>query len=284
MGIQRYDIEYQEAGQDFRLLYISHSKCENDWHSLLHSHYCAEIFYVLSGKGFFRMESQDLPLHPGDLVVVNPYTMHTELSFASNPLEYIVMGIEGVQFQAPGGAEQRLFHLQGQPQEPDYRFYPEAILRECEERQENYLEVCAGLARVFLILLRRRIAQRSLVLDETRTSLECARVKQYMDEHFQEDITLDTLAEISHMSKHYLAHAFNKEIGCSPISYLLAHRIAESKHLLENSDYTVSQISAITGFSSPSYFSQRFKKLVGKTPLEYRQAVRIHPADIPSKA
>ena len=38
------------------------------------------------------------------------------------------------------------------------------------------------------------------------------------------------------------------------------------------------------GFSSLSYFSQRFKKLVGKTPLEYRQAVRIHPADIPSKA
>lgn len=283
MSTQRYDLDYQEAGQDFRLLYISRSKCEHDWHSLLHSHYCAEIFYILDGKGFFRVESQELPIHPGDLVVVNPHVMHTELSFANNPLEYIVLGIAGVQFQTDSGKDQPCFRLAASQSGGDYRFYPEAMLRECEEQQENYLDVCAGLARVFLIILRRYIIQQSLSLDRTRSNSECVRIKQYMAEHFRENITLDTLAEMSHMSKHYLIHTFNKEIGCSPISYLLAHRIAESKHLLETSDYSVNQISTITGFSSPSYFNQRFKKFVGITPLEYRKAFRAHSSD-PSEA
>ena len=277
MSIQRYDLDYQGSGQDFKLLYISRSKCENDWHSLPHSHYCAELFYIMGGKGFFRVESQQFPIHPGDLVVVNPCVLHTELSFVADPLEYIVMGIDGVQFQRSDSPERRFFHLSDPEACDDYRFYMETILQECADRHEDYLEVCVGLTQVFLVLLR-RLSHRRLSVSRARSTSECARVKQYMDEHFAENITLDTLAELSHMNKHYLVHAFNKEVGCSPISYLLARRIAESKHLLENSNGSVSQVGLRLGFSSPSYFSQRFKKAVGITPLEYRRAVRAQTA------
>ena len=277
MSIERYDLDYQDSGQDFRLLYISRSKCENDWHSLPHSHGCAELFYIMSGKGFFRVESQQFPIHPGDLVVVNPRVLHTELSFADNPLEYIVMGIDGVLFQQSDSQERRFFHLSDSVGSDDYRFYMETILRESANGQEDYLEVCAGLTRVFLVLLR-RLSHRRLSVSRARSTSECARVKHFMDEHFAETITLDTLAALSHMNKHYLVHAFNKEVGCSPISYLLARRIVEGKHLLENTDDSVSQVSLRLGFSSPSYFSQRFKKAVGLTPLEYRRAVRSQTA------
>ena len=279
MSMQRYDLDYQDSGRDFKLLYISRSKCENDWHSLPHSHYCAELFYIMSGKGFFRVESQQFPIHPGDLVVVNPCILHTELSFVDHPLDYIVMGIDGVQFQQGDSLERRFFHLPAAEISDDYRFYMETILRESADRNENYLEVCAGLTQVFLALLR-RLSHRRLSVSQTRSTSECARVKQYMDEHFTEDISLDTLAGLSHMNKHYLVHAFNKEVGCSPISYLLARRIAESKHLLENSNDSVSQVGLRLGFSSPSYFSQRFKKAVGITPMEYRRAVRSQSAGL----
>ena len=277
MSTQRYDLDYQGSGRDFRLLYISRSKCENDWHSLPHAHSCAELFYIMGGRGFFRVESQQFPIHPGDLVVVNPRVLHTELSFVDNPLEYIVMGIDGVQFQRSDSQERRFFHLSDPEASEDYRFYMETILRESANQHEDYLEVCAGLTQVFLVLLRRP-SHRRLSVSRARSTSECARVKQYMDEHFAEDITLDTLAALSHMNKHYLVHAFNKEVGCSPISYLLARRIVESKHLLENSSDSVSQVGLRLGFSSPSYFSQRFKKAVGITPLEYRRAVRSRTA------
>lgn len=278
MSTQRYELDYQGPGQDFKLLYISRSKCENDWHSLTHSHYCAEVFYILEGKGFFRVDSRQLPIHPGDLVVINPYTLHTELSFAENPLAYIVLGIDGVQFRAPDGQEQPCFFLTGEQTCGEYRFYMESILRECEERQECYLEVCSGLAQTLLVLLRRHLSRRSLSLSRARVTSECARIQQYMDDHFTENITLDTLAALTHMNKHYLVHAFNKEIGCSPISYLLARRITESKRLLETSDHPVSEVGLVLGFSSASYFSQRFKKAVGVTPQEYRRMIRTQLA------
>ena len=284
MSTQRYDLNGQSFGQDCRLLYISRDKFENDWLSLPHTHYCAEIFYILGGKGFFRVESQQFPLHPGDLVVVNPDILHTELSFVENPLEYIVMGIDGVQFQGTGGEEGRYFHLTADRLEGNCRFYLESILSECDGHREGYLEVCAGLAQAFLALLRRHIAQRGLSPNRTRSNSECARVKRYMDEHYSENITPDTLAAQTHISKHYLVHAFNKEVGCSPISYLLARRIAEGKHLLENSNYSVSQISLSLGFSSPSYFTQRFKKAVGLSPLEYRWSVRAGTPPAPRES
>lgn len=274
MSTQRYDLNGQSFGRDCRLLYISQTKFENDWLSLPHTHYCAEIFYILGGNGFFRVASMQLPCHPGDLVVVNPDTLHTELSFVDDPLEYIVMGVDGVRFQDAAGEERQFFHLTADHLEEDYSSYLESILRECSGCREGYLDVCAGLAQAFLALLRRQIAQRSLSLSRTRGNSECARIRRYMDEHYAENITLDTLAAQAHISKHYLIHAFNKEVGCSPIRYLMARRIAEGKHLLENSNYSVSQISLSLGFSSPGYFTQRFKKAVGLSPLEYRRSVQ----------
>lgn len=274
MSKQWYDLGRQSFWENCQLLYVARYRFENDWLSLPHTHYCAEVFDILGGKGFFQVESQQFPLRPGDLVVVNPDTPHTELSFADNPLEYIVMGIDGVRFQGAGGGEDRYFHLSAGQLEGNYRFYLESILSECDGRRDGFLDVCAGQAQAFLVLLRRQIAQRALSPARSRSNSECGRVKRYMDEHYSENITLDTLAAQAHISKHYLIHAFNKEVGCSPISYLQARRIAEGKHLLENSSLSVREISLSLGFSSPSYFTQRFKKAVGLSPLEYRLSIR----------
>ena len=116
----------------------------------------------------------------------------------------------------------------------------------------------------------------SLQLEEApRTeNRECAEVKRYLDANFREDVSLDLLAEIAHLNKYYLAHTFQKEYGISPITYLNRRRIEESKHMLGNTGYSLAQISELMGFSSPSYFSQCFRKAEGMTPNEYRRQVR----------
>ena len=72
------------------------------------------------------------------------------------------------------------------------------------------------------------------------------------------------------MNKYYLAHAFTKYTGLSPINYLLQKRIQEAKSLLESTSCSIAQISNMLGFSSQSYFSQVFKKSTGKTPIQHR--------------
>lgn len=63
---------------------------------------------------------------------------------------------------------------------------------------------------------------------------------------------LDTLAEVAHINKYYLAHTFQKAYGISPITYLNRRRIEESKHMLGNTSYSLAQISELMGFSSPA--------------------------------
>ena len=107
-----------------------------------------------------------------------------------------------------------------------------------------------------------------------RASRECAIVHRYIDEHFKERLSLDDLAELAHVSKYYLSHAFTREYGVSPISYLLERRIRESLYLLSETRLTLAEISGVLGFSSPSYFSQSFRRSRGTTPMAYRAACR----------
>lgn len=100
---------------------------------------------------------------------------------------------------------------------------------------------------------------------------QCAAVRRYIDQHFKESLTLDLLAEIAHMNKFYLAHAFKQEFDISPINYMLTKRIEESKFMLAETDLSMSQIAQMLGFSSPSYFSQVFSRTQSISPREYRQ-------------
>src|SRR5699024_5834119 len=92
--------------------------------------------------------------------------------------------------------------------------------------------------------------------------------------NYRESITLDDLAEVSHVNKYYLAHLFKQQIGMSPIEFLNKERITAAKGLLETTNITVTQISESTGFSSQSFFSQAFRRETGVTPSAYRKQMK----------
>ena len=83
---------------------------------------------------------------------------------------------------------------------------------------------------------------------------------------------LDQLARLAHVNKYYLAHAFRREFNTSPINYLISRRVEESRFLLRETDHSLSLIAQMLGFSSPSYFSQCFRRVEGISPTEYRRA------------
>lgn len=95
----RYDLDMEVPPREaVRLLYISKSRFGGDWHSVPHTHACSEMFYCISGRGQFNIEGTLHNVEPDDLIIVNPRVQHTELSYQANPLEYVVLGIEGVEF------------------------------------------------------------------------------------------------------------------------------------------------------------------------------------------
>ncbi|MCI5563975.1 MULTISPECIES: AraC family transcriptional regulator [Intestinimonas] len=254
---------------------MSTAKYGGDWHSLLHTHACTELFYVVGGMGQFNIADRLLPVSTDDLVIVNPNVEHTELSLNASPLEYIVLGVEGLEFEPAEDGDDRyaLVNFRGGGEE--MLFYLRAMLREIETKAEGYQVVCQDLLEVLLVrLMRRTNFTLSVAPTGRRTSKECAAVRRYIDSHFKESINLELLSQLTHVNKYYMVHAFSREYGISPINYLISRRIQESRYLLSTTDHSLSQIAHMLGFSSPSYFSQSFRKLSGMSPMEYRKQQR----------
>lgn len=263
-----------------KLLYVSTAKYGGDWHSTLHTHACTEIFYVVGGSGKFNIEGKLLPVKTDDMVIVNPNVEHTEVSYNKRPLEYIVLGVEGLEYSAGEDADERWFMTNMQNAREALLHALREMLREIEYKAVGYELICQDLLEVLILRLMRHAGLQFLPTKTEhrkpgrKPSKECAAVRHYIDNHFKENINLDMLSELVHVNKYYMVHSFTKEYGISPINYLISRRIEESKYLLSDTDHSLSQISHMLGFSSPSYFSQSFRRLEGMSPMEFRRSSR----------
>lgn len=277
LGNIRYWLPEEVRGESHaRLIYVSSSIYEGDWFSMRHSHNFSELFYVRSGQGNFIVENETFPVQQDDLVIVNPNVEHTEVSVSSDPLEYVVLGVEGMSFDFGNQNDDSCNHviINSRNQRDELLFYFNAMLRETENKEENYEAICKNLLEVVLISLMRSSGHPFSVVASQKVKKECSVIKRYIDSNYAKDISLDSLAERAHISKYYLVHTFAKYYGMSPINYLNVVRIRASKELLETTDLSISQISQSTGFSSQSYFSQSFRRSCGMTPSDYRQHIK----------
>ena len=255
-----------------KLIYVSHSRYENDWNSIPHIHPFSELFYVKDGCGTFLIENKEYPIRKNDFVIINSNVLHTERSSAESPLEYITIGIENITFSFKKEKEHIIFNCQ--KEQGDLIFYMNTMLRETENKPPDYEHVCQNLLEILIIRLIRRANfafEISPPPKKIQLNRECLKLKRYLEANYMNDITLDDLADISHLNKYYMTHAFTKYCGCSPISYLCQIRIQASMELLANTDFSITEIANSTGFSSQSYFSQRFQKSCGMTASAYRK-------------
>ena len=257
-----------------KLLDVSSSRYGGDWHSVPHTHNHTELFFIVGGTGQFLIEDQAFPVNANTLVVINPNVIHTEDSLNAQPMEYIVLGIEGIELATSENSNGK-FCILDHFESAEISGCLRNILREMEQKSTGYEDVCQAFMEILVIRLMRNTSLS--VAAETQAvsgNRQCAAVRRYIDLHFKEALTLDLLAEEAHMNKFYLSHAFKKEYGVSPINYMLSRRIEESKYLLAETDLSLSQIAQLLGFSSLSYFSQAFRKTQDISPIEFRQSTK----------
>ena len=277
MSTNRYElIQGNSIRKTAKLLYISSAKYGGDWHSVQHTHNCSELFYVIEGQGQFLIENHTYPVSADDLVIVNPNVLHTEVSLNASPLRYIVLGVEGLELSVSSDDNNTNFCILNLKSIRETVFhYLQNMLSEIESKRTGYELICQDLMEILIVLLGRQTDFSTLLTPvNKKTTRLCATAKRYIDNHYQENISLDQLAEICHVSKYHLAHAFTEEYGSSPINYLISKRISEAEHLLGTTDFSLSLISNTTGFSSPSYFAQIFKKQKGISPTQFRKHSR----------
>ncbi|EFM12599.1 two component transcriptional regulator, AraC family [Paenibacillus curdlanolyticus YK9] len=127
------------------------------------------------------------------------------------------------------------------------------------------------------------LAEAQSVLDQLiqsftrhRSKLEpdiVGEIKQYIAEHSQEEISLETIAKRVQLSPHYISKMFKEQLGVNYIDFLTECRIDKAKALMLNPQLSMKEITFEVGYNDPNYFSKVFKKICGASPSEYRKMV-----------
>ncbi len=256
-----------------QLLYVSYSKYEKDRGNIMHSHSFTEFLFVDGGEGAVLTRSRAFPVSGGDFVVFPSGLYHTEKSGIETNMEYYVLAVSNIVMKdyVPGSDfDPILAHGRdaGSIGEDIKRIF--STLRAGGEGYE--VEVFS----TFLDIVRRLLKLPSSPFSLPEAKMQNGQmvgVKDYIDTHYMENFNLDDLALRFHLSKYHLVREFSRFYGRSPMSYLEDRRIREAKYLLSSTHLSMTEIASTLGFSSSSYFSQRFHASVAMTPMDYRRSL-----------
>ena len=102
-------------------------------------------------------------------------------------------------------------------------------------------------------------------------------VREYIDTHYAEPLSLEILATRAHWSSSHFSRIFRVHYGISPIDYLIRRRMQQASYLLHDANISITEVAQRTGYEDLYHFSKLFKKHLGLSPRALRQSYR--PAD-----
>lgn len=120
--------------------------------------------------------------------------------------------------------------------------------------------------------VKRADSEESYVLSGKSSLSTIEQVIQIIRESPPSDISLTEVAARVHMNPSYLSQYFKQQTGSRFVDYVVGIRMEEAKLLVGRTSMRISEIAERLGYSDIAYFSNTFKKLIGKTPLEFRKA------------
>jgi AraC-like DNA-binding protein len=135
------------------------------------------------------------------------------------------------------------------------------------EKRQSGLEVDC-LLYIFFNLLKQRHSNLNPVEHLADLSLAIKKIKDYIIEFYDNNISLDEISKISGLSKFYLIRKFYKYIGLTPHVFQNNVRIKKALELLRDNK-NIAQVACITGFSDQAHLTRWFKRITGITPGLY---------------
>ena len=99
---------------------------------------------------------------------------------------------------------------------------------------------------------------------------EINAVCKYIEDNYEQKVTLDDISDNVGYSKYYLSRLFKHYKNMTMVDYLIKIRMNRAKQLLQNGDYSIKQISQMVGYVDANYFTWAFKKVEGRSPTKYR--------------
>ncbi|MEY8356296.1 AraC family transcriptional regulator [Lachnospiraceae bacterium 54-53] len=247
---------------------------------ILHQHTDAfEMLFIISGEGYYYLDSAYYKIKCGDLIFCNSGVLHDELPEKNNGISFYGLRLSGFTFH----------NL------PDNHLIPEEIhpivcsgvrydmikdlfeiLFQYGDAEHHMEEFCEHIMMAIMNLsislvygeeIKRKDEKNRSKPNETR---QIYQIKQYIDQNYHDDLSLESLGKTFYLSPYYLSHIFKSTFQIPPMQYLYRRRIGEAQSLLIATREPITRIAGSVGFGDPNYFAIQFKKYVGMTPSAYR--------------
>ncbi len=113
-------------------------------------------------------------------------------------------------------------------------------------------------------------AKTAEVINGGLSGYKLRRVKEFIDENLEEDLSLAEISAVAELSQFHFARSFRKTVGLTPQQYVMRQRIERAKLLLSNAELPIVEISLRTGFKNQSHFTTLFRKFTKLTPKSWR--------------
>jgi AraC-like DNA-binding protein len=149
------------------------------------------------------------------------------------------------------------------------------IVSEMEKAQQHYHHIVRELFGALFLMLLRTFPNMEQSEGNISTHLGClAPAIVYITENYMNNISVDQLAELCHVSTSHFRRLFKKSLGWSPLDYLQIIRIDHACKLLYNCESSITEISMQVGYPSTSSFNRQFRRIHGVSPNHWRQKMR----------
>lgn len=272
----------------------------------LHWHLEAEIFYMEEGACRYYIDGVGYELGAGEAIFVRPGALHwakledveravsVSVTFHPDFLSGVTNDITASVYLPAifeGGAGQgqvfsrkiawqseiiddflRIVELFDVPEEGDGdERHTDVTLKLKGENDGSELRIKSLFLDIFY-LMTKNSASRRAGKGGSRSAYKCLLDSiDYLHAHYNEKLTLSTLAAKALMSEGHYSRVFSKYMGESPFSYLNSYRINRSIWFLVNTDMKIIDVAPECGFPNVSYYNRRFSEIMHCTPTEYRR-------------
>ena len=253
------------------------------YHMVFHWHKEWEIIRILKGYFLLHLDGQEYHAQAGDVFLVRDGMLHGGIP-QDCVYECFVFDLHGL-FRDINSVKKYLRPIYRNVLLPQVFFpnrqadiYPivDELMGEFSpslERSYPELATLGSISRLFTVILRKGyvVETEAPQQDNSRKVAQLKAVLEYIETHFNNQLTLDTLAGVAGMSPKYFCRFFRTITQQTPMDYVNYYRIEQAARLLSSADWSVTAVGLECGFNDSSYFVKAFKKYKGITPKQYQK-------------
>lgn len=227
-----------------------------------------EVFYLMHGNTEMVYEGKTIPLHAGDVMIINSYCVHQLIMI--EPIGYFSMIIDD-DFCLQNKIDMNSLYFTEVVHDAHLHDLLKVLIDECNSQNSfKYSAVRHALLGVLVFLCRNHCAVRTANAPATDAGwIYISTAIDFIKENINRKLSVDEVAANVGLSKFHFIREFKRMTGYTLSNYINIIRCEYAKELLQSGQYKIKDVAIQCGFENESYFTAVFKKYIGMLPSEF---------------